>query len=66
MFCPILWLAKPEVDIGLSSEHDCLKEKCAWWDDPTQHCTILTLAVKVDQVRAALASIHDKMPVSKY
>lgn len=59
MFCPVLWVAKPEVDIGLSSEQDCLKEKCAWWDDSDEHCCIVDIASSLSMIGSFLKDITE-------
>lgn len=62
MFCPLLWIAKPEVDIGLSSEHDCLKEECAWWNKGEEACEILILGCAIEAISDSLEDIEMKMP----
>ncbi len=62
MFCPLLWIAKPEVDIGLSSEHDCLKEECAWWDEVKNCCCIKVIGKESTLIQLKLSDMIDKMP----
>jgi len=62
MFCPLLWIAKPEVEIGLSSEHDCLKEGCAWWDKDKDMCFRASETMELRFIRSILLEIRDKMP----
>lgn len=62
MFCPLLWVAKPEVEIGLSSEHDCLREKCAWWDGVAPgRCSLLSLVGALDLIAVRLMHIEDNI-----
>ena len=62
MFCPLLWIAKPEVDIGLSSEHDCIKERCAWWDKNHKACAILSIFDALNHLLYHIKDIEAKMP----
>lgn len=59
MFCPLLVIARPEAEIGLSSEHDCLKEDCAWWDSFNERCSVLTLARQATIANSQLHKIAE-------
>jgi len=65
MFCPFLWIAKPEVDIGLSSEHDCLQEKCAWWDETRQACLVQSIANSLVGIMQDLDDILKILPAGQ-
>lgn len=65
MKCPLLWIAKPEVEIGLSSEHDCLKVECAWWSESCKMCSMKALSSDIGFLAGVLQNIETKMPVAK-
>jgi len=53
--CPILSLTPSGQD-----DRRCLDEKCAWWDDDCDQCSIRRLASLVDQAEArAIDAIDD-------
>ena len=45
MKCPLLVVALEAKGLNFNlREEDCLKEECAWWDNGTPGCAILTIA----------------------
>lgn len=61
MFCPFLGVAKPQQEIGLTSEHDCLKDSCAWWSKDTNQCDPTGLLTWLKNIEGYLEQIlHGK------
>ena len=63
MKCPLLqagWLMKDNV--GTSSEADCLKEECAWWDREAQECALLSIGARLGTLCDAAYELIEKMP----
>ena len=47
LFCP-LFLSSDQFDTTESCR--CKEEKCAWWDEDTQACSVLTLTKAVRRI----------------
>jgi len=63
MKCPLFYIGKTTVFHGeVSDTNNCLQEECAWWDEPTQRCSIKSLGVNFEGIAANMANIVNKMP----
>lgn len=63
MKCPLFqagWLMKDNV--GTSSEADCLKEDCAWWNSELNQCDPTGLLPWLKNIEGHLEELVDKMP----
>lgn len=63
MKCPLTYKEKVSYyqgrDYGIE---DCLKERCAWWDDKFQQCLFFTATEQLFRIANILSDIRDKMP----
>ena len=50
MKCPLLMASET------IKTDDCREEKCAWWDEPSERCAVLMVAVDMDR---AVSQIND-------
>ena len=44
---------------------DCLKEECAWWDDPVKRCLLLNISEKLSLIYLELNDIVREIPHEK-
>ena len=55
MKCPLITAGlMADHETSITSSFDCLKEECAWWDEHTQKCAVLTIAKKLAGLIAAI------------
>ena len=63
MKCPLILMAylhrTGEVP---TTQADCFKEDCAWWNKFTNECAVPMLALELNHLRAAIENMRDKMP----
>lgn len=66
MKCPLLGTMRT---VGHGELHpafaDCIKEKCAWWNNTNDMCAILQLSKSIYFAGLYLPEIKDRMPVAK-
>ena len=41
---------------------DCLKEECAWWDEPVKRCVLQNISEKLSFIYLELNEIAKNMP----
>lgn len=63
MKCPIISAGvAADPNIGAYSGTDCLKEECAWWDSNNERCSVLVMALRIENLSDTLDTIEKKMP----
>ena len=63
MKCPLLAIAWAGVVAKQEENYpDCLEEECAWFDENTGACSVLSLARVLTAIGDVLGRMHDKMP----
>lgn len=64
MKCPIL---HPDGDMGgraiKAIPKDCLEKECAWWDKPSEGCSMLTIAMELGSVSYYLKELSQEVYV---
>jgi len=51
---------------SLFGVHDCLKEKCAWWNKDENWCAILCIAKELFYISGKLFEIKNKLPSPEF
>ena len=62
MKCPQLLMFRP-IEKSMESNYfgDCLKEECAWWDEPTKRCLFQNISEKLSFIYLELNEIRGKI-----
>lgn len=64
MKCPLFCIGDYNLpSIKGSSDFDCLKEECAWWDDGTPGCALLAVAKSLQKIEGLFFELVNKMPL---
>jgi len=66
MKCPLRSISTkyPDEQIG-HDDLNCLKEECAWWDEPCEWCAILTLSRALTALGSVVDEIKEKLRLNK-
>lgn len=65
MKCPLpVFYRSPPSGLAETEVQDCLKEKCAWWEEVGEGCAMPLLALRLGTICETLDEIWKKMPHS--